>query len=154
MLPFLLIFLLCSLPGCSSGQDFVHVERVVDGDTFVIAGGGRVRMIGIDTPETVHPERPVEPFGPEASAFAKQLLDGNNVRLEFDVQERDKYGRLLAYVFLEDGRFANAELVREGLATVLTIPPNVRYVDLFVRLQREARLEGRGMWREGERIED
>lgn len=128
------------------------VVRVIDGDTIEVAIDGRqetVRLIGVDTPETVHPTIGVEPFGPEASAFTKRLLPpGTRVWLELDVQERDRYGRLLAYVYLPDGRMLNAELLRAGLAQLLTVPPNVRYVELFTRLQREARETGRGLWGE------
>lgn len=128
------------------------VVRVVDGDTLVVRADGReetVRLIGVDTPETVHPTIGAQPGGPEASAFTKHLLPpGTRVTLELDVQQRDRYGRLLAYVYLPDGRMLNAELLRTGLAQLLTIPPNVRYVDLFVRLQREAREAGRGLWEE------
>jgi len=126
------------------------VTRVVDGDTFKIdAGGGRddtVRMIGIDTPETVKPNSPVEPYGKEASAYAKELLEGRDACLELDVEERDKYDRLLAYVYLADGTFVNEALLAQGYASVLTIPPNVKFADRFVRVQREARGAGRGLW--------
>ncbi len=122
------------------------VERVVDGDTFVLLSGERVRLIGVDTPETVHPTRGEQPYGRQASDFAKQLLEGQRVRLEYDVQPTDRYGRLLAYVYLDDGRFVNAELVRLGYAQVSTYPPNVRHVETFVELQRKARAEGRGLW--------
>ena len=129
-----------------------EVVRVVDGDTVVIQLDAReesIRLIGVDTPETVQPTLGVEPFGPEASAFTKSLLPpGTQVRLELDVQERDRYGRLLAYVYLTDGRTVNAELLRAGLAQLLTVPPNVKYVELFTRLHREAREDGRGMWGE------
>jgi len=143
---FLLLLLVLSSIGCARSQALHHVERVVDGDTFVLTGGERVRLIGIDTPETVHPKKPVEPFGPEASSFTKKMLEGRDVRLEFDVQERDKYGRLLAYVYLEDGTFVNAELVKSGFAVILTIPPNVKHAGMFLDLQREAREHGRGLW--------
>jgi len=126
------------------------VTRVVDGDTFKIdAGAGKddtVRLLGVDTPETVKPDAPVEPYGPEASDFAKRLLTGRTVCLETDVRERDPYGRLLAYAYLEDGTFVNERLLAEGYATVLTIPPNVRFADRFVAAQREAREAGRGLW--------
>ena len=91
----------------------------------------------------------VEPFGPEASDFTRSLLPpGTQVRLEFDVQERERYGRLLAYVYLPDGRMVNAETLRAGMGPLLTMPPNVKYVNLFVRLQREAREAGRWLWAE------
>lgn len=122
-----------------------RVERVIDGDTIVIEGGLRVRYIGIDTPETKHPEKSVEYFGEEASLFNKRLVSGKEVRLEYDVQKFDKYGRLLAYVYA-DGVFVNARLVEEGYAQILTIPPNVKYSDLFLRLQKTARGQNRGLW--------
>ena len=122
-----------------------RVVRVVDGDTIVV-GDERVRLIGVDTPESVKPGTPVECFAREASAFVKKLLTGRNVRLELDVEKRDRYGRLLAYVYRDD-LFVNAELVRRGYASVATFPPNVRHVDEFVRLQREARGASRGLWR-------
>lgn len=123
------------------------VTRVVDGDTIVVGPEERVRLIGIDTPESVKPGTPVECFAREAGAFLEKLLEGRRVRLELDVEERDRYGRLLAYVYRRsDGLFVNAELVRRGYATVATFPPNVRHVEEFVRLQREARAAGRGLW--------
>ena len=122
------------------------VQRAVDGDTVVLTDGERVRYIGIDTPELHHPRKPVQWYAREAAEFNRKLVDGQKVRLEFDVERRDRYGRLLAYVFLEDGRFVNAELLKEGYAQLLTIPPNVKYVDLFVGLQRQAREAKRGLW--------
>ena len=122
------------------------VERVVDGDTVVLVGGERVRYIGVDTPELHHPKKPVQPYAREAAEFNRRLVEGKKVRLEFDVDRRDKYNRLLAYVFLEDGRFVNAELLKEGYAQLLTFPPNVKYVDLFTGLQKQARENNRGLW--------
>lgn len=127
-------------------QELVKVDTVIDGDTFILENGERVRLIGVDAPETVHPQKPVEYFGKEASDYAKRMLEGKKVRLELDVQERDRYGRLLAYVYLEDGTFFNAELVRQGFAQVATYPPNVKYVELFIKMQKEARENKRGMW--------
>lgn len=126
----------------------VDVLRVVDGDTIEVMYQGKkesVRLIGVDTPETVHPSKPVQPYGPEASAFTKARLGGQRVGLEFDVEQRDQYGRLLAYVWLGDQMF-NQVLVQEGYAQVATFPPNVKYVDLFTQLQREAREANRGLW--------
>ena len=142
----LLLLVLFSLCPLILASDLQPATRVIDGDTFVLAGGEKVRLIGVDTPETVHPSKPVEFFGKEASAFTRRMLDGKKVRLEFDVQRRDRYGRLLGYVYLEDGTFLNAELVRQGYAQVATYPPNVKHTDLFVKLQREAREAGRGLW--------
>ena len=125
----------------------VEVSRVVDGDTIDISpsveGRSRVRLIGMDTPE-VH--FGTQPFGPEASAFAKRKLDGERVGLELDVQKIDPYGRLLAYVYLPDGRMFNEILVEEGYAQVATFPPNVKYQDRFLEAQREARAQNRGLW--------
>src|SRR5439155_26557732 len=90
------------------------VVRVVDGDTIVLDGDEKVRLIGVDTPETVHPRKPVERFGHDASAFTRRLLQGERVALGFDQQRTDRYGRTLAYVYLTDGRLANEEIIRQG----------------------------------------
>jgi endonuclease YncB( thermonuclease family) len=127
----------------------VQVVEVVDGDTIRVEIGGAIyplRYIGIDCPETVHPSQPVGWMGPEASEANRQLVEGQTVYLEKDVSETDKYGRLLRYVFLADGTFVNAELVRLGYAQVSTYPPDVRYQDLFLQMQQEAREAGRGLW--------
>jgi micrococcal nuclease len=124
------------------------VTRVVDGDTIEARIGGKVedvRLIGIDTPETVKPGAPVECFGPRASRFTHRLLEGRAVRLVFGVERRDTYGRLLAYAHL-GRRFVNAGLVRRGLARTLTIPPNDRFAPLFRRLELRAGRAGRGLW--------
>lgn len=129
------------------GRDAV-VERVVDGDTVRVDDGESVRLIGINTPETVHPTKAVECFGREASAHLEELLPpGTGVRLVSDVEEVDRYDRTLAYLYrLDDGLFVNAVLVRDGFAEVATYPPNVEHADEFVSLQREARDEQRGLW--------
>lgn len=135
---------------------FGRVVRVVDGDTIKVQVGDRietVRYIGVDTPETVHPNRPIEPYGKAASRFNGSLVQGKSVRLELDVEPRDRYGRLLAYVYV-DTLFVNAELLRQGYAQLMTIPPNVRHVDDFVLLQREAREAGRGLWVAGSTLVD
>ena len=125
------------------------VTDVVDGDTVRIDGGTLVRLIGIDTPEVSGPYRDEECFGREASRRTTALIPrGTKVRLVFDVEHRDRYDRLLAYVHrVSDGLFVNASLVRDGYAGALTVPPNVRYADRFRRLQREAREQQRGLWR-------
>jgi micrococcal nuclease len=122
------------------------VTRVIDGDTIVLENGTKVRYIGIDTPETKNPRKPVEYFGKEASEANKKLVEGKKVRLEYDVQRTDKYGRTLAYVYLEDGTFVNACLVMNGLAQVSTYPPNVKYQDEFLELERYAREKKKGLW--------
>jgi micrococcal nuclease len=126
-----------------------RVVRAIDGDTIEVAiAGGRedVRLIGLDTPETVKPGTPVQCFGPRASAFTHRLLEGRTVRLAFGVERRDVYGRLLAYVRLGRRRFVNAILLRRGFARSLTIPPNDRYAPLFRRLEMRAARSGRGLW--------
>jgi len=129
-----------------------RVVRIVDGDTIHVRLGGveeTLRYIGIDTPESVKPDSPVECFAKRASAFNERLVAGERVRLVRDVEERDRYGRLLAYVYRErDGLFVNAELVRRGYATVATFPPNVAHERDFKRLANRARLSGRGLWSE------
>lgn len=127
------------------------MDRVVDGDTIIVAIGNRrerVRLIGVDTPETVDPRRPVGCFGTEASNHTKSLLPaGMAVRLERDAEQRDRYGRLLAYVYRHnDGLFVNEELLRDGYGQLLTIPPNVAHVDAFRDAQRVARESGAGLW--------
>ncbi|MEA2687011.1 MAG: micrococcal nuclease [Actinomycetota bacterium] len=124
------------------------VDRVIDGDTIVVAGGYHIRLIGIDTPETKDPRRPVQCFGQEASAFLTDLLPrGTGVRLVGDVEDLDIYDRTLAYAYrLPDGLFVNADLVRQGYARTLTIPPNVAHADEFLALVEQAREAGRGLW--------
>jgi micrococcal nuclease len=124
------------------------VTRVVDGDTVEAQIGGRtedVRYIGVDTPETVKPDTPVQCFGPRASTFNHRLVEGKRVRLVFGVERRDVYGRLLAYVYLGH-RFVNGELVRRGLARTLAIAPNTRFSSRFSRLEQVAARAGRGLW--------
>lgn len=127
-----------------------HVVRVVDGDTIKVRVGERldtVRYIGIDTPETKKPGTPVQCFGKPASHANERLVTGRDVMLRTDAEPRDRYGRLLAYVTRRgDGLFVNAELVRDGYARTLTIPPNVAQATRFARLAREAREAGRGLW--------
>jgi micrococcal nuclease len=119
--------------------------RVVDGDTVVLSGIGKVRLIGIDTPE-VYFHR--ECYGEEASAYAKRVLaPGTRVSYRIGVEPRDRYGRALAYVYLRDGRMFNELLAEDGYATPLTIPPNDRFAGRFRAEARQARTSGRGLWR-------
>jgi micrococcal nuclease len=134
--------------GTGPASALVPVTRVIDGDTIEVridGGYEDVRLIGVDTPETVKPGTPVQCFGERASHFTKRLLTGRRVRLDFGVERHDVYGRLLAYVHLGH-RFVEAMLARRGLARTLTIPPNDRYAPLFHRLARRAALAGRGLW--------
>lgn len=128
-----------------AGRHVYFVKYVVDGDTIVLDNGEKVRYIGVDTPEIHHPKKGVEWLGREAAEFNRKLVEHKTVRLEFDVEIRDKYGRILAYVYTGD-TFVNAELVKEGYAQAYTFPPNVRYTDLFLKLQREARGQRLGLW--------
>jgi len=123
------------------------VERVIDGGTIKLTNGERVRLIGVDTPETVHPSKPVEYFGKEASAFTKRMCEGKVVKLELDWEKRDKYNRLLAYVYLEDGTFLNAEIVKQGYGHAYTKFP-FKYLEEFREYEREAREQKRGLWKE------
>jgi micrococcal nuclease len=135
-------------PSATAGHTLADVVRVIDGDTIAVLIDGleyRVRYIGINTPETVDPRKPVECYGREASQRNRQLVEGRTVELEKDVSETDQYGRLLRYVWV-DGTMANAVLVGEGYAMVVSYPPDVKHQELFLELQRQARAEGRGLW--------
>jgi len=121
------------------------VIKVIDGDTIKLENGEVVRYIGIDAPETVHPSKPVQCFGEESSNKNKELVEGKMVRLEKDITDRDKYGRLLRYVWIGD-LFVNDYLVRQGYAYVCTYPPDVKYSKQFVQAQQEARKNNRGLW--------
>jgi micrococcal nuclease len=127
-----------------------RVVKVVDGDTIAVqlgAARAKVRYIGVDTPETKDPRRPVQCYGQQAADFNARLVAGERVRLVRDVEARDRYGRLLAYVYrVRDGLFVNAELARLGYAQPLTIAPDVRHAGRFAQLARQARQAGRGLW--------
>ena len=131
----------------------IKVLRVVDGDTIELEGSLKLRYIGIDTPETKHPTKGAQCFGKEASNKNKELVEGKMIRMEKDVSETDRYGRLLRYVWLVDenatssgGLFVNDYLVREGYAHASTFPPDVAYSEQFVEAQQEARENNRGLW--------
>lgn len=128
----------------------ILVTKVLDGDTIEIEGGQRVRYLGIDTPETVDPKRPVGCFGKEASNKNKELVEGKKVILESDIEDQDKYGRLLRYVYLplEKGEmlFVQDDLIREGFGKLLIIPPDNKYEDRLRQAQNEARENLRGLW--------
>ena len=127
------------------------VVRVVDGDTFVVDFNGtneKVRLIGVDTPESVHADKSKNTEeGALVSNYTKEKLTGKTVKLEFDVSERDKYGRLLAYVYI-DGEMYNKHLLEIGYAKIATYPPNVKYVEDFKEIQKEARENKVGLWAE------
>ncbi len=131
-------------PGGSGEQTSARVTKHTDGDTLWLSGIGKVRLIGMDTPEVFGT---VECFGREASAFVERTVPlGAEVRYRLGVEERDRYGRALAYVWLRDGRFLNRLLVARGYAQPLTVPPNVEYEDTFVRAARRAREAALGLW--------
>lgn len=154
------LVLLTSINNCTNRSDrskedyrYYIVEKVIDGDTFWLDDGSdeplRVRLIGIDAPESRDFGTKVkEYYGEEAKEYLKKLIEGKKVRLEYDVEPFDQYDRTLAYVYLKDGTFVNAEMIRNGYATVLIIPPNVRYSLTFLRLAREARKKKAGLWDE------
>ena len=126
-------------------KDLVKVVKVIDGDTIELENGQKVRYIGVNTPETVDPRKSIECYGKEASNKNKELVEGKFVRLEKDVSETDRYGRLLRYIWIND-TFVNEYLVREGYAQVSTYPPDVKYEERFLDAQRIAVNEERGLW--------
>ncbi len=128
--------------------ELVKVVRVVDGDTINVEINGKVesvRYIGIDTPETVDPRKPVQCFGVEASKKNKELVEGKMVRLEKDITDRDKYNRLLRYIWLDDV-LINQELVEQGFAKSYSYPPDIKYQDKFVAAEKKAREDKLGLW--------
>jgi micrococcal nuclease len=142
VIPVLILFFLLS----TSHAEIYKVKRVIDGDTLLLINGERVRLIGVDTPETKHPQKPVQYFGREAYLFTKEMVDGKEARFEFDRQKRDRYGRLLAYVYLLDGTFLNAEIIKQGYGFAYTRFP-FKYMEEFRRFEREARDKRKGLWR-------
>jgi len=133
-------------PG-SEAAGRARVVRVIDGDTVILAGLGSSRIVGVDTPETVKPDTPVQCFGPRASEFSKHVLGAaRRVRYRVALEPVDAYGRSLVYLWLSDGRFFNAMLIRRGLARPLPFPPNTRYAPLFQHLAERAARRGRGLW--------
>lgn len=128
-------------------ESFAKVERVIDGDTLLLASGHRVRLIGVDTPETKHPDRPVERLGKQAFHFTRTLVGDGPVRLEFDRERRDPYRRLLAYVSLPDGRMLNEELILAGYSEAETrFPFRSDMKRRFQQAEDAARQAKRGIW--------
>jgi micrococcal nuclease len=121
------------------------VSRVIDGDTIELVGGNKVRYIGIDTPETLDPRKPVQCFGKEASVKNKELVEGKMVRLEKDITDKDQYGRLLRYVYV-DNIFINLELVKQGYAYTYSYSPDIKYQDKFTKAQKIAKENNFGLW--------
>ncbi len=136
----------------TAGQIWYDVSRVVDGDTFWVDDGSvkgmKVRLIGINAPEPRNNgTRPKAFFGTESTIYLQRLLKDKKVRLEYDISRHDRYGRTLAYAYLEDGTFINAHLVRNGYATVMTVPPNVKHQQTFTELAAKARRQNKGLWK-------
>ena len=143
-------------PRPAGGAEGYEVVRVIDGDTIVVApnpflqsaSGDHIRLLGVDTPESVDPSKPVERFGLEAAAFTRRLCEGRRVRLEFELgNTQDRYGRTVAYVFLEEGTLVNAEIIRQGYGYAYTRFPFAR-MEEFRALEAEARAARRGLWAE------
>jgi micrococcal nuclease len=157
MIALLLVGLLLStgMSGCDrrvdadpslEGMEQVTVKRVVDGDTFITNDGQRVRLIGIDAPESVKPDTPAEPFGPEASAYVKELMEGKVVFMDQDVSETDRFNRLLRYVYLPDGTFINELILEEGYAEHVVFPPDVEHRFQLKQAEDRARKARIGLW--------
>lgn len=156
------VFLLCGLNTESRSENAQGLcTKVFDGDTIEVtldkvypkwSNPVHVRLIGVDTPEISHPLKPVQYFAEESSSFTKKMVFGKRVRLEFDWQREDKYGRLLAYVFLLDGRMLNAEIIKQGYGFAYTRFP-FRYLEEFKQYEREARSKGPGLWKGGGKAE-
>ncbi len=145
----------------SNNSDYkrVLVKKVFDGDTFLLASGEKVRLIGLDTPELHESDKlfrdsrkskmevsKIKLMGKKSYLFTKLMVEGRYVRLEFDTERKDKYNRLLAYAYLQNGTFVNAEILKQGYASMLTVPPNVKYVNDFLKLYKEAKENRRGLW--------
>lgn len=141
----------CELSDTSAHNSYYKVTRIIDGDTFVVDDGTKkgikIRLIGIDAPETRNTGKKQKGYyGIEAKQFLSSLIENKNILLEYDIEKLDRYKRTLAYAYLEDGTFVNAELVKQGYAQIATFPPNVKYAGLFLELQKEARDNNRGLW--------
>jgi micrococcal nuclease len=133
-----------------SDADMRRVLRVIDGDTIVLSPNEKVRLIGVDTPETVHPNKVVECFGKDAKEFTRAAVEGKRVRIVLDEanalrKHKDRYGRTLGYLYMEDGMLLNAELIRRGYAHAYTRFP-FRYIVEFREMERQARLQAAGLW--------
>ncbi len=135
-----------STPENFENMERTVVQRVIDGDTVVISGGERVRMIGINTPESVKEAGDIEYFGKEASKYTEEELEGKTIYMEKDVSDRDDYGRLLRYIYLEDGTFYNEKIVKEGYAYAGTYPPDIKYNEILYNAEAYARDNNLGLW--------
>jgi micrococcal nuclease len=145
MILFVFVAFACVFP--ASADELFLVRRIFDGDTIELENGVHVRYIGINSPEIAHQDKPGEPFGLEALAFNEKIVLSKTVRIQGDQEASDQYGRRLAYVFLQDGTFVNQEMVRNGLAYVLYIFPDITYDAVLLKSQHEAMNAGKGMWK-------
>lgn len=137
--------------GLNIPEGYYIVKKYIDGDTFWLTNGVdddfKVRLIGIDAPESRKTfKKEVGYFGKEAKEYVKKFLENQFIRLEYDVRKKDRYGRTLAYAYLYDGTFLNEHLIKNGYAVLMTVPPNVKYVDKFTKLQEYARENKLGLW--------
>lgn len=146
LLAVFIIFTMYNFFQQESGQ--YVVKTVIDGDTIELSNGEKVRYIGVDTPEFESSQKKAEKFAEEAYQANRKMVENRKVKLEFDVEQRDQYGRLLAYVYTEDGIMVNEWLVANGYAKTVVFPPNVRYVDRFKHLEKEAQKQKIGLWSE------
>jgi len=147
---FICLFLLSVAPQAEadpfSQMDSARVDYVIDGDTIILKDGRHVRYIGINCPEVAHGDRPGEPFGRAAERFNRNLVGGKTVRLEYDQEKSDRYGRTLAYLFPDRTLFVNARIVEAGLAFCLYDRQTTKYADVLLRAQRAAMSAGKGIW--------
>jgi len=142
------LFFLIAAAGYSSAQTWHTVKWVNDGDTIVLTNGWRVRYIGIDAPEIDHEDQKAQPYAYKARSFNRKLVLSQKINLEFDEERRDRYGRLLAYIFLEDGSFLNSRMLENGLAYYLYRRPNIKYEKRLIKIQQEAMKIRKGLWRD------
>lgn len=155
----ILIFSFCQIrdagleaDALKQSEGFLPVTKIVDGDTFWVDNGTekglKIRFIGIDAPESRRMfNREIGYYGKDAKLYLTELLSNKKVKLVADIDLLDQYGRTLSYVYLEDGTFVNAELIKNGFAVLMTVPPNVAFADYFAKLQKHARLNKRGLWK-------
>jgi micrococcal nuclease len=152
---FLLALILLSLDSAeaqkNSSDRYYSVLRIIDGDTFRVKDGSPkgmiIRVIGVDAPETRNTGHKLKSkFGSVSTEYLRKLIDGKRIRIEYDIDPVDRYGRTLAYVYLKDGTFVNAELVKNGYANTMTVQPNVKYQTLFLKLEERARKRRLGLW--------
>lgn len=153
-LSFVILLLVSTLSSCKSGEKSVipndghtyyEVERIVDGDTLVLEEIGKVRLIGVDTPESVDPRKPVEYFGKEATQFLTRLALHEKVRIDYELEKKDKFQRTLGYLYLTDGTFINAEIIKQGYGFAYTKFP-FKFLEDFRKYEKEAKEDNRGLW--------